>query len=601
MGSGCRHARKEGPLSSPRPDDAPSPLSTTLAAKAARRRSASGLALRLVLAFGLLAALSTAGLGLLLRESRIIEETTRFQREVRSACTRVADEVKRQAESDRRLIASSCAKGDLVDRVLVSIEAGQLDERRLALATGVPTLREAFGLDGLVLVTGGGEVLGADPKPLLNIPADEVRLLVAGAPGNFLRGTRTMTGLVARCRKDEGRRTVALVGVRDATALLGRLGATAGVDIVPHQGAIYLSSRQEERARCAITDPSGASLELSVTKSKSALVETLERTDRTVLYASLASAGAALLLGILLARSLSRPLSALAEQAGKVAEGDAKPLELRGSREVRDVADAFNRMLRDLEGTRRRLAAASRIAAWREVARRVAHEVKNPLAPIRAAVETLRRLRARNDPRFDEYFDEATRTVLDEVHRISNIVTEFTKFARLPAPKVREENLLELCERVVGLQRAVAGETRIEIRAEAGLPRVVCDADQIVQVLTNLVQNAVEAVRGLRTPKVFVDVELEGDTRVAISVRDTGPGVAVELTPRLFEPYATTKVQGTGLGLAIAQRIAVEHGGELAYVGEPGSGATFRLILPVRGPESPRHDGGDAPSEAPLS
>ena len=92
-------------------------------------------------------------------------------------------------------------------------------------------------------------------------------------------------------------------------------------------------------------------------------------------------------------------------------------------------------MLVDLEATRRRLAATSRVAAWREVARRVAHEIKNPLAPIRAAVETLRRLRAREDPEFDAYFDEATRTVLDEVARIAGIVTEFTRFARLPPPR----------------------------------------------------------------------------------------------------------------------------------------------------------------------
>jgi signal transduction histidine kinase len=535
-----------------------------------------------VIAFGLLAALSTGGLGLALRESRVNEVTADFRREVKAACGHVADEVKRQAEGDRRLINS---KTDFVDQTLLDIEGGRLDERRLALATRVPALREELGFDGMVLVTGGGEVLGAAPKSLLNLPPQEVKALIGASPEHFLRGTKGVNGFVARCRRDEGGRAVALIGVRERAPLLRRL-TPAELEVT--EGTERTAARDAEHATCSVQDQSGTNLTLTVTKSKASLYHTLANIDLTVLYASLASAGAALLLGILLARNLSRPLSDLAEEAGKVARGEAKPIPVRGSREVKDVAGAFNRMLRDLEGTRRRLAAASRIAAWREVARRVAHEVKNPLAPIRAAVETLRRLRAREDPAFDEYFDEATRTVLDEVHRIANIVTEFTKFARLPAPKPKPENVVDLAQRVVSLQRAAAGEVRIEVRPGAAIPTVTCDADQIVQVLTNLVQNAVEAVKGIKSPLVIVEIDLEGTDRVAVTVRDSGPGVPRELMARLFEPYATTKAQGTGLGLAIAQRIAVEHGGELAYVADGGTGtqgATFRLVLPVEGPD----------------
>ena len=150
----------------------------------------------------------------------------------------------------------------------------------------------------------------------------------------------------------------------------------------------------------------------------------------------------------------------LAHEAGKVAAGEARPLQVRGSGEVHELGGAFDRMIKDLAVTRRRLAAASRVAAWREVARRVAHEVKNPLAPIRAAVETLRRLRAREDPRFDEYFDEATRTVLDEVHRIANIVTEFTRFARLPPPRPQELDVEEVARHVVQIHKARPATSR---------------------------------------------------------------------------------------------------------------------------------------------
>src|SRR6185436_4579859 len=121
---------------------------------------------------------------------------------------------------------------------------------------------------------------------------------------------------------------------------------------------------------------------------------------------------------------------------------------------LEQLAEAFNQTISDLTAMRKRLAATERIAARRDIARRVAHEIKNPLAPIQAAVETLRRLRARNDPAFDEYFDEATRTVLDEVQRIAGIVTEFTRFARLPAPEPAPMNLNETVRSVVNLHAA---------------------------------------------------------------------------------------------------------------------------------------------------
>jgi nitrogen fixation/metabolism regulation signal transduction histidine kinase len=264
-------------------------------------------------------------------------------------------------------------------------------------------------------------------------------------------------------------------------------------------------------------------------------------------------------------------------------------------------------MLVELEATRRRLAATSRVAAWREVARRVAHEIKNPLAPIRAAVETLRRLRARQDPEFDAYFDQATRTVLDEVARIAGIVTEFTRFARLPPPRPEEIDLVEVAHQVVQMHQP-AGDVgaRILLTVEGHGPLaasklvgaggaekkfiVRADRDQITRVLTNLVQNALDAVapagpKGLVELKVgSLDATAER-AQVSVTVSDNGPGLSPAMAPRLFEPYATSKPHGTGLGLAIAQRIAIEHDGELSHLGaHGGSGAAFRLVLPVRGP-----------------
>ncbi len=328
----------------------------------------------------------------------------------------------------------------------------------------------------------------------------------------------------------------------------------------------------------------GSSLAITVAKSKAPLDHALAQIDQTVELATLISIAGALFIAMILARSLGRPIAELAQEAGKVATGEARPLRVRGSNEVADLVSAFDRMIEDLEGTRRRLAAVSRVAAWREVARRVAHEVKNPLAPIRAAVETLRRLRARNDPAFDDYFDEATRTVLEEVHRIANIVTEFTRFARLPPPRPESTDLSALVHQVVTLQKANAKNARIEIVEKKALIKVSCDREQIIQVLTNLIQNALEAIESSGDRgKVDVTLINAGD-RMQIEVADNGPGVASEMAERLFEPYATNKPAGTGLGLAIAQRIAIEHGGELSHVARASAGAVFRLVLPVDGP-----------------
>jgi len=541
------------------------------------------LAPRLVLAFGFVATLSVSGLGYVLREDRRRSEAGRFEHEVVSACDRVLGELVRQAESDQKLIAGACEAGELVDRALIWLEAGTLDdERRLALSRLVPQERRAFDLDELVLATHSGELLGQDPMTVLHLPRPQVMALVAGDVAHFSLRSAPEPAVTSRCRKGgAGGQAIALAGTRRLGPLAQRLGKTLDVHVTL---ATPPSPRQDVAlADCMLVDPAGAKLPVFVEKPKTELVENLARIDHNVLLAGFASTGVALVLAVLLARNLGRPISQLASEARKVASGEARPLEVRGAGEIAELTRAFDKMLLDLEATRQRLAGASRVAAWREVARRVAHEIKNPLAPIRAAVETLRRLRARADPEFDAYFDEATRTVLDEVHRISNIVTEFTRFARLPPPRPQRVDVAELAHQVVRLHEANKGSAQLRVQVQGTPPVIFADRDQIVQVLTNLVQNALDALDSTGG-EVNVSIGEEGPHHVRVIVADSGPGVAPEIASRLFEPYATNKEHGTGLGLAIAQRIAVEHGGELAYVPTAARGAAFRLILPVAGP-----------------
>jgi signal transduction histidine kinase len=541
------------------------------------------LATQLILSFGFVVTLSVVGLGWKLREDRVAEETERFDREVRAGCAHVVSEISRQAESDQTLIASACQSGELVDRALIWADTGLDDARRLALSRLVPEERLAFGLDELILATSDGELLGADPIALMGTSRQEVARLLSAAQTHFaLRRTPELFVSTECLKQGAAGHSVGLMGARRLRPLADRVARAS--DLRVFLGTAPDPSRGVVRASCTFGSARQDELGVFVEKPTTELDENLARIDRDVLYAGLASAGVALVLAVLLARSVGRPLSRLAAEAGKVASGQARPLAVRGSGEIAELANAFGTMLLDLEATRERLAAASRVAAWREVARSVAHEVKNPLAPIRAAVETLRRLRHRSDPAFDEYFDEATRTVLTEVHRIADIVTEFTRFARLPPLRPQSSDLAALARRVVRMHENNSVHARLELVVDGSPPLVRADPDQVVQILTNLVQNSLEAVAPGRG-EVVVTVSESSPGNVAVTVSDNGPGIAPEIASRLFEPYVTTKQHGTGLGLAIAQRIAVDHHGGLSSVPSSSNrGATLRLVLPVAGP-----------------
>jgi nitrogen fixation/metabolism regulation signal transduction histidine kinase len=330
-------------------------------------------------------------------------------------------------------------------------------------------------------------------------------------------------------------------------------------------------------------------LEVTAVVSRGPLLQALGKMDRSIALAGAIAVLLSIALAVLVASSLSRPIVELARETRVVVRGKPRPVRARGGRELSELARSFNRTLDELGAMRRRLAVSERIAARREIARHIAHEIKNPLAPIRAAVETLRRLRERGSPEFDGYFEEATATVLTEVHRIATIVSEFTKFARLPAPKFERVDLEAVARSVVGLHdgKGITGAPRVVLEAEP-VPEIQADRDQLVQVLQNLVQNGIEAARGQTDPpimpRVRVTIRRDSEHTVCLGVRDNGPGVDAAIRERLFEPYASTKVGGTGLGLAIAQRIAFEHGGEIRCAEPDGEGALFEVLLPIDGP-----------------
>ncbi len=256
-------------------------------------------------------------------------------------------------------------------------------------------------------------------------------------------------------------------------------------------------------------------------------------------------------------------------------------MPVRSKDEVGAVASAFNFMMEDLRTSKERLVIAERIAAWQEIARRLAHEIKNPLTPIQMAMDTLRKTWRKKHPSFDEILEESTTTVLQEADRLKHIVTEFSDFARMPKPEFQRVDLNEVIRSALTLYQGAA-----PIKTTLGtVPQLDADKNQLNQVVLNLVENARDAIGKRSDGRISVSTKLgDAGDRALLTVEDNGPGVPTELKDKVFAPYFTTKHArgGTGLGLAIVHRIVSDHGGRIVIGDNPGGGAKFVIELPLR-------------------
>jgi len=251
--------------------------------------------------------------------------------------------------------------------------------------------------------------------------------------------------------------------------------------------------------------------------------------------------------------------------------------------ELGELARAFNSMTQELIGQRDRLLQAERVAAWRELARRLAHELKNPLFPLQITIETLQRAKEQAPGEFDEIFRESAATLLAELANLKSIVGRFSDFAKMPAPQLEAVELNEIVRGAVRLFAAQlrAGERaaiEAEVECDPGLGAIQADPEQVTRALHNLILNAIDAMPEggrlrLRTRRTEAGAQLE--------VSDTGQGLTKEECERLFTPYYTTKRHGTGLGLAIVQSVVADHRGKISVESEPGRGTTFRIELPA--------------------
>jgi two-component system nitrogen regulation sensor histidine kinase NtrY len=222
---------------------------------------------------------------------------------------------------------------------------------------------------------------------------------------------------------------------------------------------------------------------------------------------------------------------------------------------------------------------AQRVAAWREVARRLAHEIKNPLTPIQLCAERLKRHFWAAPEATRALVDECTATIVGEVDSLKGLVDEFAQFARMPAPRAVSTDLHGLVEDVLRLNDGLLMEVRVDRRFAAGLPLVSVDPEQIRRVVQNVMDNAIEAIE--RKGEILVETEHDtGHNLVRLVIADHGQGIPASEREKLFLPYYSTKRRGSGLGLAIVRRIVAEHGGSIELTDNTPTGTRFAIELP---------------------
>jgi len=287
----------------------------------------------------------------------------------------------------------------------------------------------------------------------------------------------------------------------------------------------------------------------------------------------------AILLAIAWSSQVSGPVERIAAFSDRLARGEwDEPLSVPSVRELDTLVAALERMRGDLRAYRERIVVSERQAAWGQMARKVAHEIKNPLTPIAISVADLRRSYEANRPDFPEILDQAARAVAAEVESLRRILQEFSDFARFPAPVFTPESAAALLVEIESLYAREIAEGRLHVTRPKPDLILLWDRAQMRQALINLVQNGLEATGP--SGRVEVEARRSGDV-LEIAVRTPGPGLSAEQRANLFVPGFTTKPHGSGLGLTIVERIVHEHGGTILVDSEPGAGTAFRIQIPV--------------------
>jgi signal transduction histidine kinase len=354
-------------------------------------------------------------------------------------------------------------------------------------------------------------------------------------------------------------------------------------------GVVYPTSQREDSVDATAIPLKGATggvlAVLVVANSRRGMVE-VQNHIRAIAYGA---AGIGILFAVMvslwIAARISRPIEQLARAASQVAAGDWQArVEIRARDEVGVLAESFNHMTGQLSEQRERLLQSERVAAWRELARRLAHELKNPLFPLQITVENMVRARVLPAEEFDEIFVESAATLRAEIENLKTIIGRFSDFSKMPKPQAEPMDARDAIRRVAALYEPALGEKQIALRTNVDVEPLPISADSelLHRALSNLVLNAMDAMPGGGT--LTLAIARNGET-ARVSVADSGAGLTPEECERLFTPYYTTKQHGTGLGLAIVQSIVADHHGTIAVERGENGGARFIIDLPLAAAE----------------
>jgi two-component system, NtrC family, nitrogen regulation sensor histidine kinase NtrY len=538
------------------------------------------------------------------------------RRSAESNIERELDRLRAQIERVARALASK--KSSLVGALLLNLakQNGALDyeARRQLDEQGGPTM-DALSLDVLT-ITDKADVILCAPHARgkvgeSNHPEIRERATAGKAKAYFVReditrsvqaktvSERVLVVEASQIARDGAYAVAVAAGRRVEDDILKAVRSPAGarirVDarIVAASGEIVLPSEtkawdallQDAPITIPLRGPDGAVVAtIQIAVSDGDMAHVLRQLTVNSAALAIGALIAVVLIGLLVGRRTARDLDQLVAGSLAAARGDLDHrVRVRQGDEIGAVAAAFNFMMEDLRTSKERLVIAERIAAWQEIARRLAHEIKNPLTPIQMAMDTLRKTWKKQHPSFGEILEESTTTVMEEADRLKHIVSEFSAFARMPKPEFGRLDLNELVRSALALYQG--GAAPVEVKLFAPLPHIDADKHQLNQVVLNLVENARDAIGQRPDGKIVVSTRL-GDAadRAMLIVEDNGPGIPGELKDKVFAPYFTTKHAkgGTGLGLAIVHRIVTDHGGRIAVADAAGGGARFAIELPLR-------------------
>jgi signal transduction histidine kinase len=442
-------------------------------------------------------------------------------------------------------------------------------------------LRRRTSLDFLYLISGSGTILSNSFEPAAfgkrdaypQLPMDSVIFL-----------TDSDAAMELKKQVQFGKHSLSLRGGYFLKDKLPRISSsTLQVTYIPGEFPTPSGQPAQPILRQTIDfdDPYGERVAtITVSVSQQELLKQKHQILTNSFYLLAGSLLLCLLIGWLISHSISRPLKRLTEAAEQMSSGNFDVrVEDSANGEIGRLVDAFNTMTEQLDANRRKLIQTERIAAWQEIARHLAHEIKNPLTPIRTSIANLRLAMEKVPDQFPEIFRESSDSIIEEVEALRNLADEFAGFARLPAPHLQLRDLNETVQKTVALYKnSIPSNVQLSVNLSQ-LPSFYFDPDQIGQVLQNLLKNSIEAMNDGGT--ILIATSLKENKWASLEIQDSGPGMTDQIKQQVFTPYFSTKQRGTGLGLAIVQRIVTEHGGNILVESEPGKGTKFEVRLPV--------------------